>query len=85
MLHGKKTFWAVALASLILCVMIPLVLSGRDFYNILGVPRDANNQQIRKAYRKLAKEHHPDRNKGNEEAQEKFKEIAAGRCFANGN
>eukprot|EP01091_Cochliopodium_minus_P003714 TRINITY_DN1368_c0_g2_i1.p1 TRINITY_DN1368_c0_g2~~TRINITY_DN1368_c0_g2_i1.p1 ORF type:complete len:349 (+),score=132.92 TRINITY_DN1368_c0_g2_i1:27-1073(+) len=49
----------------------------RDFYNILGVPRNANENQIRKAYKKLAVKHHPDKNLDRkEEASKKFKEIS---------
>jgi DnaJ-class molecular chaperone len=50
---------------------------GRDFYAILGVPRDADSNTIKKAYRTLAMRWHPDKNPGNqEEAQSKFQEIA---------
>jgi len=48
-----------------------------DFYKILGVPTDASQDRIKKAYRKLSKTWHPDRNQGDEEATEKFKTIAA--------
>ncbi|MSO55388.1 MAG: molecular chaperone DnaJ [Acidobacteria bacterium] len=51
-------------------------MSKRDYYEILGVPRNAKDSQIKSAYRKLALEHHPDRNQGNKEAEEKFKEAA---------
>src|SRR5258708_14691795 len=46
-----------------------------DFYAVLGVARDAEEAEIKKAYRKLAMEHHPDRNNGDKAAEEKFKEI----------
>ena len=51
-------------------------VSKRDYYEILGVPKNAGDQQIKSAYRKLALQHHPDRNQGNKEAEEKFKEAA---------
>eukprot|EP00088_Acartia_fossae_P050348 TRINITY_DN5637_c0_g1_i4.p1 TRINITY_DN5637_c0_g1~~TRINITY_DN5637_c0_g1_i4.p1 ORF type:complete len:394 (+),score=108.61 TRINITY_DN5637_c0_g1_i4:643-1824(+) len=49
---------------------------GRDFYEILGVERTANQGQIKSAYRRLAMKYHPDKNPGNEEAAEKFKEVS---------
>ncbi len=47
----------------------------QDYYEILGVARDADDSTIKKAYRKLAMKYHPDRNPDNKEAEEKFKEI----------
>ena len=51
-------------------------MANRDYYNVLGVERSASQDEIKKAYRKLALQYHPDRNPGNKEAEEKFKEAA---------
>lgn len=51
-------------------------MAERDYYEILGVERNATDAELKKAYRKLALAHHPDRNQSNPEAEEKFKEIA---------
>jgi molecular chaperone DnaJ len=47
----------------------------KDFYAILGVPQDADEAAIKKAYRKLARKHHPDKNPGDSAAEQKFKDI----------
>jgi molecular chaperone DnaJ len=51
-------------------------MSKRDYYEVLGLKKGASNDEIKKAYRKLAKELHPDKNQGNKESEEKFKEVS---------
>ncbi|HND85473.1 MAG TPA: DnaJ domain-containing protein, partial [Pseudobdellovibrionaceae bacterium] len=48
----------------------------KDFYTLLGVNRSASAEELKKAYRKLAMQYHPDKNPGDKKAEEKFKEIS---------
>ncbi|XP_042259473.1 dnaJ homolog subfamily B member 9-like [Thunnus albacares] len=70
---------ATAQSVLLLAVHVLLIsefiLAKRDYYDILGVPKDASERQIKKAFHKLALKYHPDRNKG-PDAEAKFREIA---------
>jgi DnaJ-class molecular chaperone len=49
----------------------------KDYYEVLGVPKNASAPEIKKAYRKLAQKHHPDANAGDPKAEERFKEVSA--------
>ena len=80
---GKGPTMATAHTVLLLAVYILLIteflLASQDFYHILGLPRDASERQIKKAFHKLAMKYHPDRNKS-PDAESKFRDIAEGEC-----
>jgi curved DNA-binding protein len=50
-------------------------MAKRDYYEVLGISRSASETEIKRAYRRLAKQYHPDRNKGNPDSESKFKEV----------
>src|SRR5919107_3350611 len=58
------------------CLVYSRRMADRDFYDILGVKKSASDDEIKKAYRNLAKKFHPDKNKGNKDAENRFKEIS---------
>jgi molecular chaperone DnaJ len=55
--------------------MVKTKMAKRDYYDVLGIKRGASSDDVKRSYRKLAMQYHPDRNPGNKEAEEKFKEI----------
>ncbi|KAI3380153.1 hypothetical protein SNEBB_006920 [Seison nebaliae] len=61
----------------IFILTIQTITAGRDFYKILGIKKNARTNEIKKAYRRLAKELHPDKNKNDPNAQEKFQDLGA--------
>jgi len=75
---GLRFSVIICCLNLILTLLVIAVASaGRDFYKILNVPKSASTDQIKKAYRKLAKKYHPDMNKDDPEAAAKFQDIGA--------
>jgi preprotein translocase subunit Sec63 len=64
---------SLIMITIVLLVIAPLeVLAGRDFYKILGLKKNATAAEIKKAYRKLSLQYHPDKNPGDAAALEKF-------------
>lgn len=70
---------ALSAVTYALCILMitELILAKKDYYDILGVPKDATERQIKKAFHKLAMKYHPDKNKS-PDAEVKFREIVEG-------
>ncbi|XP_014008401.1 dnaJ homolog subfamily B member 9 [Salmo salar] len=69
------TAQSVLMLAVCILMITEFILAQRDYYDILGVPKDASQRQIKKAFHKLAMKYHPDRNKS-PDAEAKFREIA---------
>lgn len=74
-MSGGSIVWSSILVNLF--VFIALTAAGRDFYAILGVHKSATLNEVKKAYRKQAKELHPDKNKNDPDASTKFQDLGA--------
>ena len=77
----KLTLAVIVTTYYILCT-IDAQKDNEDYYKLLGVPRTATQKEIKKAFRKLALKYHPDKNKDDPEAEQKFVKIAKGMCSA---
>ncbi|XP_055547823.1 dnaJ homolog shv [Wyeomyia smithii] len=69
--------WGSILLHVALVLLVQEVSAGRDFYKILGLRKTASKNEIKKAYRKLAKELHPDKNQDDPDASQKFQDLGA--------
>ena len=72
----EKRWFGLPVAVLYSMQEVSCMSEKRDYYEVLGISRSADDAAIKKAYRKLAKKYHPDNNAGNPAAEEKFKEVA---------
>lgn len=66
---------------LVWAALLVAVLCDVDYYKILGVDRDASDKDIKRQYRKLSKQWHPDKNRGDETAHDKFVQVSEGTHF----
>ncbi|KAJ2608838.1 DnaJ- protein scj1 [Coemansia sp. RSA 1365] len=74
---GRLLRIAIAAACVLaVCAQIACAASGKNYYKILGVTQDASQQEIKRQYKMLSRKHHPDKNPGDNEAHERFIEVA---------
>eukprot|EP01120_Amphizonella_sp_Union-15-10_P009697 TRINITY_DN3737_c0_g6_i1.p1 TRINITY_DN3737_c0_g6~~TRINITY_DN3737_c0_g6_i1.p1 ORF type:complete len:370 (-),score=72.65 TRINITY_DN3737_c0_g6_i1:12-1121(-) len=73
MFHNRYAF--LFLVFFCVAFLVEVYFCGKSYYEILGVPRDSTTQQIKRAYRKLSLQFHPDKHQGNKEIEEKYQEI----------
>jgi preprotein translocase subunit Sec63 len=80
--NDNRVFLHMKFSGLLFSVLALVAIAGKDFYNILGVGRDASKDEIKRAYKRLSIKYHPDKNPGDDAAQKKFIEVANGIAFA---
>ena len=69
------------LALVIWAVLAIIVLCDVDYYQVLGVDREASEKDIKRQYRKLSKQYHPDKNRGDDTAHDKFVQVSEGASY----
>jgi DnaJ family protein B protein 11 len=75
--HQQSSFTSLlVIVSVVLLVILGVIYAAKDYYAILSVPRNADGAQIKRAYKKLAIQYHPDRNQGDKTSEQKFLEIS---------
>jgi len=73
MANRQRNTWQFRwLITILNCLLISLAMASDEFYSMLKIDKDADTTQIKKAFRKMSLEYHPDKNPGDEEAAEKF-------------
>ncbi|TGZ81489.1 DnaJ-domain-containing protein [Ascodesmis nigricans] len=69
-------FFTASTVKFAICALLPLLVSAQDYYKILDIDKSASEKDIKRAYRKLSKKYHPDKNPDDPSAAEKFREVA---------